>query len=290
MSSKSVDLNSVAQQKRADLEARGYVVNGVAFMHPATNKRGLLDYLGAVHWVEEPRSALDQTIHSPLNACCFRDQCKATEDQVQQLFAAATKLRQCQRDYLESPKDQRDEAKGQLVGVAARELDEVLGTFAAQSKPAGYDDGSGRIRDWREPAPTVDGEAVAEVCQDQAGCKYLSWAPGIYPLPAAGTKLYPNLAPQADDFHDILYGAKITLILDAGDDASGEIPLTVGATTGTESDLTILCHAEKVTRLVKTARAYRKETLNDTGHKGDRGIELDEALAPFTAAQPKEEG
>lgn len=275
MSSKSVDLNSVAQQKRADLEARGYVVNGVAFMHPATNKRGLLDYLGAVHWVEEPGSALDQTIHSPLNACCFRDQCKATEDQVQQLFAAATKLRQCQRDYLESPKDQRDEAKGQLVGVAARELDEVLGTFAAQSKPAGYDDGSGRIRDWREPTP------------------------------------------QADDFHDILYGAKITLILNAGDDASGEVPLTVGATTGTESDLTILCHAEKdgkpvtlsvvpqadVARLVEAdqeydaAKAFLAEQRRQFGaiHVAEarwrKAVNRRaEALAPFTAAQPKEEG
>lgn len=33
-------------------------------------------------------------------------------------------------------------------------------------------------------------EAVAEVCEDQSGSKYLCWSPGLTPLPPAGTRLY----------------------------------------------------------------------------------------------------
>ena len=41
------------------------------------------------------------------------------------------------------------------------------------------------------------GEAVAEVCEDQSGSKYLCWNPRLTPLPPAGTRLYtaPPSAP-----------------------------------------------------------------------------------------------
>ena len=41
---------SVSKSKRAQMEARGYVVNGVAMMHPETRRRVLLDYCGFVGW------------------------------------------------------------------------------------------------------------------------------------------------------------------------------------------------------------------------------------------------
>jgi len=41
---------SVSLKKRAELEAHGYVVNGVALMHPETRQRVLLDYCGCVGW------------------------------------------------------------------------------------------------------------------------------------------------------------------------------------------------------------------------------------------------
>ena len=41
---------SVSLSKRAKLEADGYVVNGVALMHPETRQRVLLDYCGFVGW------------------------------------------------------------------------------------------------------------------------------------------------------------------------------------------------------------------------------------------------
>ena len=44
-------MNSVARRKRVEIEARGYLINGVAFIHPTTGRRGLLDNLGAVHWI-----------------------------------------------------------------------------------------------------------------------------------------------------------------------------------------------------------------------------------------------
>ena len=48
-----------------------------------------------------------------------------------------------------------------------------------------------------EQKPYIGGEAVAEVCEDQSGSKYLCWNPGLTPLPPAGTKLYtaPPSAP-----------------------------------------------------------------------------------------------
>ena len=71
--------NAVANHKRAELEARGYVVNGVAFMHPGTRKRGLLDDLGAVHWIPEQAGSnpaltqlirdMDQHVHTQGCAC-----------------------------------------------------------------------------------------------------------------------------------------------------------------------------------------------------------------------------
>jgi len=41
---------SVSLSKRAELEAHGYVVNGVALMHLETRRRVLLDYCGFVGW------------------------------------------------------------------------------------------------------------------------------------------------------------------------------------------------------------------------------------------------
>jgi len=41
---------SVSLSKRAELEADGYVVNGLALMHPETRRRVLLDYCGFVGW------------------------------------------------------------------------------------------------------------------------------------------------------------------------------------------------------------------------------------------------
>ena len=41
---------SVSLSKRTQLEADGYVVNGVAMMHPETRRRVLLDYCGFVGW------------------------------------------------------------------------------------------------------------------------------------------------------------------------------------------------------------------------------------------------
>lgn len=41
---------SVSRAKRAQLEAHGYVVNGVAMMHLETRQRVLLDYCGFVGW------------------------------------------------------------------------------------------------------------------------------------------------------------------------------------------------------------------------------------------------
>jgi len=41
---------SVSRSKRAQLEAHGYVVNGVAMMHLETRRRVLLDYCGFVGW------------------------------------------------------------------------------------------------------------------------------------------------------------------------------------------------------------------------------------------------
>lgn len=43
--------SAIARRKRAELEAEGYVANGIAIIHPATRRRGLIDRAGAVHWI-----------------------------------------------------------------------------------------------------------------------------------------------------------------------------------------------------------------------------------------------
>lgn len=43
--------------KLAQLQADGYVVNGVAIFHPETSRRGLVDYLGYVGWVNQGNGA-----------------------------------------------------------------------------------------------------------------------------------------------------------------------------------------------------------------------------------------
>lgn len=56
------------------------------------------------------------------------DVCDAKKaiDAVAELIAAATELRQHQRDYLSGPKSERSEEKGRLVGVAASRVDAAL--------------------------------------------------------------------------------------------------------------------------------------------------------------------